>query len=161
MHYHFFCECVLSSEVEVAYVLTARQIADIFTKPLGLNKLQNFLSELELHHLDMPTFRGRKEEEEEGHERSGIDRDVESDEEFDFGPTEEAEEENRGRNRKKEPKIAGQGGDTSKKGGKAKIKTCSDVVKGLETKDELAKANSGENNRESEMFDSNKRSIWT
>ena len=62
---------------------------------------------------------------------------MESDEEFDFGPTEEAEEENRGRNRKKEPKIAGHGGDTTKKGGKAEIKTWSDVVKGLKTEDEL------------------------
>ena len=79
---------------------------------------------------------------------------MESDEEFDFGPTEEAEEENRGRNRKKEPKIAGQGGDTSKKGEKAEIKTWSNVVKGLETKDELEIANSGENKSELEMFDS-------
>ena len=79
---------------------------------------------------------------------------MESDEEFDFGPVEEAEEENRGRNRKKEPKTAGQGGDTSKKGGKDKIKTCSDVVKGLETKDELETANSDESGIELEEFGS-------
>ena len=37
VHYHFFCEWVLSSEVELLDVLTDRQVADIFTKPLGLD----------------------------------------------------------------------------------------------------------------------------
>ena len=40
VHYHFVCERVLSDEVELVYVLTDRQTADIFTKPLGLEKLQ-------------------------------------------------------------------------------------------------------------------------
>ena len=39
VHYHFVCERVLSDEVELVYVLTDRQTADIFTKPLGLDKL--------------------------------------------------------------------------------------------------------------------------
>jgi hypothetical protein len=40
VHYHFVRERVLSGEVELQHVPTDRQIADIFTKPLGLDKLQ-------------------------------------------------------------------------------------------------------------------------
>ena len=79
---------------------------------------------------------------------------MESDEEFDFGPAEEAEEENRGRNRKKESKIARQGGDIAKKGVKAKTKTWSNVLKGLKTEDELKIANSGESAIQSKVTDS-------
>ena len=37
VHYHFVRERVLSGEVELQYVPTDRQTADIFTKPLGLD----------------------------------------------------------------------------------------------------------------------------
>ena len=37
-------------------------MADIFTKPLGLNKLQHFLEMLVLQHLDALYFSGREEE---------------------------------------------------------------------------------------------------
>ena len=40
VHYHFVRERVLSIEVDLVYVPTNRQIADIFTKPLGLDKLR-------------------------------------------------------------------------------------------------------------------------
>ena len=50
----------LSSEVELEYVSTDRQNADIFTKPLGLDKLQQFSGALGLRHLDMPNLRGRE-----------------------------------------------------------------------------------------------------
>ena len=42
VHYHFVRERVLSGEVELLYVPTDRQTADIFTKPLGLDKLRQF-----------------------------------------------------------------------------------------------------------------------
>ena len=58
VHYHFFRERVHSSEVELQYVPTDRQTADIFTKPLGLDKLQQFSGALVLHHLDVPNLRG-------------------------------------------------------------------------------------------------------
>ena len=58
VHYYFVCERVLSSEVELVYVPKDQQVANIFTKPLGLDKLQQFWSELGLQHLDMPTLRG-------------------------------------------------------------------------------------------------------
>jgi hypothetical protein len=61
VHYHFVRERVLSGEVELQHVPTDRQIADIFTKPLGLDKLRQFLGTLGLRHLDMPNLRGREE----------------------------------------------------------------------------------------------------
>ena len=50
VHYHFVRERVLSGEVELVHVSTDRQIADIFTKPLGLDKLRHFSGALGLHH---------------------------------------------------------------------------------------------------------------
>ena len=136
MHYHFVRERVLSGEVELTYVLTDQQIADIFTKPLGLDKLRQFSGALGLRHLDVPNLRGRtdRKNHERGQERSGSANDVESNDEFDFGSTEEAE----GSNRIKKLKPSDQGGDEAKKGKKAK--TWSDVVKGLKIEDELETA---------------------
>jgi hypothetical protein len=39
VHYHFVREHVLSGEVELQHVPTDQQVADIFTKALGLDKL--------------------------------------------------------------------------------------------------------------------------
>ena len=64
VHYHFVRERVLSIEVDLVYVPTNRQIADIFTKPLGLDKFQQFSIVLGLQHIDVPNFRGRRREEE-------------------------------------------------------------------------------------------------
>ena len=87
VHYHFVRERVLSDEVEIQFVPTDRQNV-IFTKPLGLDKLGQFSGALGLRHLDVPNLRGRIVREQE---RSGRDRDTESDDEFDFGSAEEAE----------------------------------------------------------------------
>ena len=51
VHYHFVCECILSGEVELQYVQTYQQVADIFTRVRGLDKLQQFLEMLRLQHL--------------------------------------------------------------------------------------------------------------
>ena len=64
VHYHFFRERVLSGEVELIYVLTDPLTTDIFTKPLGLDKLRQFSGALGLQHLDVPNLRGRRREEE-------------------------------------------------------------------------------------------------
>ena len=40
VHYHFVHERVLSGEVELVYVQTDRETADIITKPLSLDKLR-------------------------------------------------------------------------------------------------------------------------
>ena len=86
VHYHFVRERVLSGEVELQYVPTDRQTADIFTKPLGLDKLRQFSGALGLRHLDVPNLRGRKVSKDQAaeQERSGRDRDTESDDELDW-----------------------------------------------------------------------------
>jgi hypothetical protein len=63
VHYHFVRERVLSGEVELQHVPTDRQTADIFTKPLGLDKLRQFSGALGLRHLDVPNLRGRNDQE--------------------------------------------------------------------------------------------------
>jgi hypothetical protein len=63
VHYHFVRERFLSGEVELQYVPTDRQNADIFTKPLGLDKLPQFSGALGLRHLDVPNLRGRDDQE--------------------------------------------------------------------------------------------------
>ena len=42
VHYHVVRQRVLSDEVELQFVSTDRQNADIFTKPVGLDKLRQF-----------------------------------------------------------------------------------------------------------------------
>jgi hypothetical protein len=59
VHYHFVRERVLSGEVELQYVSTDWQTTDIFTKPLGVDKLRQFSGVLGLRHLDVPNLRGR------------------------------------------------------------------------------------------------------
>jgi hypothetical protein len=81
VHYHFVRERVLSGKVELRYVPTDRQTADIFTKPLGLDKLRQFSGVLGLRHLDVPNLRGRNDQTDQGgrkeQERKKDTRDVE------------------------------------------------------------------------------------
>jgi len=39
---HFICEKVILGQVEIMYVVTSDQLANILTKPLGKTKFQNF-----------------------------------------------------------------------------------------------------------------------
>ena len=59
VHYHFIRVQVLSNEVKLVHVLMDRQVVDIFTKPLVLDKLQQFLTLLGRQHLDFLNLRGR------------------------------------------------------------------------------------------------------
>ena len=68
VHYHFVRERILSGEVELQYVPTDRQNADIFTKPLGLDKLQQFSGALGLRHLNAPNLTGREDPQDHGRE---------------------------------------------------------------------------------------------
>ena len=106
---------------------TDRPNADIFTKPLGLDKLRKFLGALGLRHLDVSNLRGRDVLNDHGRGREvPKDRDAESDDDFDFGSAEEAEggsaeESESGRKgiiRKEEPKQAKHGGYEANKGKK-------------------------------------------
>ena len=60
VHYHFVRERVLSGEVELRYGHTDWQVADIFTKALGVDKLQHFSKMLGIQHLDKPHLRGEQ-----------------------------------------------------------------------------------------------------
>jgi hypothetical protein len=80
---HIVRECVLSGEVELRHVPTDRQVANIFTKALGLDKLWQFSGALGLRHLDVPNLRGREPELEpepdrskEAESESGVDFDA-------------------------------------------------------------------------------------
>ena len=44
VHYHYEHEKVLAGEIDLVYVSTQEQVADIFTKSLGAEKLQRFRS---------------------------------------------------------------------------------------------------------------------
>ena len=63
-------------------------MVDMFTKPLGLEKLWPFSSMIGLQHLDMPNLRGRNKSRSEK-ERDDV-RKAKSDMEFNFGMAEEA-----------------------------------------------------------------------
>ena len=53
VHYHFVREKVLVGEIDLAYVSTHEQIADIFTKALGAEKLQMFRSLLGVAEMEL------------------------------------------------------------------------------------------------------------
>ena len=126
VHYHFVREHVLCGEVELIYTPTDWQNVDIFTKPLGLDKLRKISGVLGLRHLDMPNLRGREvlQDYERKQERSGSHRDTESEDEFDFGSaeeaeggsTEESESEHKGSSRRKEPKPTMHEGQEDRRG---------------------------------------------
>ncbi len=42
VHYHFIKEKVLAKEIDLIHVSTEDQVADIFTKALGTDKLKKF-----------------------------------------------------------------------------------------------------------------------
>ena len=42
MHYHYVHEKVLVGDIDLVYVNTQEQVADIFTKSLGVEKMQRF-----------------------------------------------------------------------------------------------------------------------
>ena len=84
--------------------------------------------------------------------RSGRDRKTESDEEFDFGTTEEVDDGYKGSNQRDEPELetTERGAGISKKGRKAGTRTRFDVVKGLKKGDELEIANSDKSGNRSQ-----------
>ena len=60
VHYHFIREKVLSGEIDLEYVNTEEQVADIFTKALGAEKLRRFQATLGLQELEL-SLRGSVE----------------------------------------------------------------------------------------------------
>ena len=60
VHYHFVREKVLAGEIDLIYVSTEEQVADIFTKALGTEKLCRFRSLLGVLEMDL-SLRGSVE----------------------------------------------------------------------------------------------------
>ena len=53
VHYHFIREKVLVKEIDLIHVSTKDQVADIFTKALGTNKLKKFRQMLGVLEMDL------------------------------------------------------------------------------------------------------------
>ncbi|MCO5563290.1 hypothetical protein L7F22_016929 [Adiantum nelumboides] len=60
VHYHFIRERVLDGSINLTYVRTDEQVVDIFTKALGVEKLQQFRAMLGVQEL-MLSLRGSVE----------------------------------------------------------------------------------------------------
>jgi hypothetical protein len=53
MHYHFIRKKVLAKEIDLIHVSTKNQVADIFTKALGIDKLKKFRQMLGVLEVDL------------------------------------------------------------------------------------------------------------
>ena len=62
VHYHYIRERIIAGDIDLQHIGTDLQTADIFTKALGADKLQQFCTALGLRPLDMPSLRGSGEE---------------------------------------------------------------------------------------------------
>ena len=60
VHYYFVREKVLACEIDLAYVSTHKQVADIFTKALGAKKLCKFWTMLGVKEMEL-SLRGSVE----------------------------------------------------------------------------------------------------
>ena len=62
VHYHFIRERIPASDVNLLHISTNLQMTDIFTKALRADKLWQFMTDLGLTILDLPSLRGNTEE---------------------------------------------------------------------------------------------------
>jgi hypothetical protein len=60
VHYHFIRKKVLAKEIDLIHVSTENQVADIFTKALGTDKLRKFRKMLGVLEVDL-SLRGSVE----------------------------------------------------------------------------------------------------
>ncbi len=60
VHYHFIREKVLAKEIDLIHVNTEDQVADIFTKDLGTDKLKKFWKMFSVLEVDL-SLRGSVE----------------------------------------------------------------------------------------------------
>ena len=60
VHYHFIREKFLSEEIDLDYVNTEEQVADVFTKALGVEKLRRFWTMLGVQEMEL-SLRGSVE----------------------------------------------------------------------------------------------------
>ena len=60
VHYHFIWECVLAGDIDLVYIGTYEQVADIFTKASGVEKLRRFWTMLGVLEMEL-SLRGSVE----------------------------------------------------------------------------------------------------
>ena len=60
VHYHFIRERVIAGDIDLVYVSTEDQVADIFTKALGAEKLRRFRTMLGVYDMEL-SLRGSVE----------------------------------------------------------------------------------------------------
>jgi hypothetical protein len=60
VHYHFIREKILAKEIDLIHVSIEDQVADIFTKALGVKKLKKFRKMFGVLKVDL-SFRGSVE----------------------------------------------------------------------------------------------------
>ena len=60
VHYHFIRERVIAGDIDLVYVSTEDQVADIFTKALALEKLRRFQTMLGVYDMEL-SLRGSVE----------------------------------------------------------------------------------------------------
>ena len=60
VHYHFIWERVLAGDIDLVYISTDEQVADIFTKALGAEKLRRFRTMLGVQEMEL-SLRGSVE----------------------------------------------------------------------------------------------------
>jgi hypothetical protein len=53
VHYHFIREKIIAKEIDLIHVNTEDQVADIFTKALGTDKLKKFRKMLGVLEVDL------------------------------------------------------------------------------------------------------------
>ena len=53
VHYHFIWECVLAGSIDLVYIGTNEQVADIFTKALGAEKFCRFWTMLGIQDMEL------------------------------------------------------------------------------------------------------------
>ncbi len=53
VHYHFIREKIIAKEIDLIHVSTEDQVANIFTKALGTNKLRKFRKMLSVLEVDL------------------------------------------------------------------------------------------------------------
>jgi hypothetical protein len=58
VHYHFIREKVIAKEINFIHVSTKHQVADIFTKALGIDNLKKFRKMLGVLEVDL-SLRGK------------------------------------------------------------------------------------------------------
>ena len=58
VHYHFIREHVEAGDIDLQHISMDLQVADIFTKALGIDKLGKFSSDLGLTTSSLPSLRG-------------------------------------------------------------------------------------------------------